>query len=433
MQTKRIIRITLILFFITGVFCAGAIAIGASRPTTRIVAQIYSYSEDKQYLALLDMNRNLPIQVNFPVELRNAIVISDDGRRFILPTGALNQATLLLWELHTGKTVELPQKYVNCSALNWRWLRDNRHVLFQCRDNPQDGTIGGMYTFDFETGNVYPLYNNPSVIMPHQWSSDNRRVAINDDGKVFIVGVQGDNLTTITPEGRRFTFVAWLPDGESVLLRGRSTIERYTFSTGELEVILDEFEVNSEPVLSPDGAWLALVTSERRPRAYAFNLATAELNPLETTELKINNVVWVGWSPDSQWVMIRTIIESREGNFYYLARPDGALVTLLAENIEAIPIWSADSTRVTYSIYDEMDSTYYSELAVWDVSSFLPPQPVFPYGQFPLWSPDDTVLVFIESPNALGSIRRLGYYTAQGGVHFLTNDDSSVVEFIFIR
>jgi Tol biopolymer transport system component len=432
-QTKRIIRITLILFFITGIFCAGAIAVGASYPTTRIVAQIYSPSEDRQYLALIDMNRNLPIQVNFPVTFPNNVLVSADGRRFILPTGALNQATLLLWELLTGKMVALPQEYVNCSALNWQWLHDNRHVLFQCRDNPQDGTIGGMYTFDFETGNVYPLYSNPSVIMSHQWSPDNRRVAINDDGKVLIAGVQGDNLTTITPQGRRFTFVAWLPDGESVLLRGRSTIERYTFSTGELEVILDEFEANSEPVLSPDGAWLALVTSERRPRAYAFNLATSELNPLETTELKINNVVWVGWSPDSQWVMIRTLIESRDGNFYYLARPDAAVVTLLAENIDAIPVWSADSTRVSYSIYDEMDTTYYSELAVWDVSSFLPPQTILPHGQFPQWSPDDTVLAFLESPNALGSIRRLGYYTAQGGVQFLTNEDSSVVGFIFVK
>ncbi len=430
MQIKLIARFSILLSTLILLFCFVAMVVGHATPTMLIVAQIYSYIQDKHHLALIDINRHLPIRLNFPVNVLGNISISEDGRRMILPTGAgLNQAVFVLWEVSTGKLITLPDYYVNCSASNWRWLQDNRHVLFQCRDNPQDGTIGGIYTMDFETGDIYSLYRKPSVIAPYQWSPDNTRVGINDDGKVYIVGVHGDNLTDITPQGRRFTFVAWSTDGESVLLRGLRSIERYTFATGELDLILDNFETSISPVLSPNGESLALVTNERRPRPYSLNLTTGDLTPLETTDLKINNVSWVGWSPNSQWVVIRSSIEIEPNNFYYLTKPDASVVMLMAENIETIPVWSADSQRLSFTIFDTMDTTYYSELMLWELNSFLPPQRVAPYASVPQWSPDGGYLAFIRYPQ----FQQLGYMTTIGDVRFLTNPNESVVGFTFVK
>lgn len=429
MYITRLFRLSLVLTILLGMICFGALAIGVSNPTTRIIAQIYSYEKDSQHTAIIDVNRNLPIRISFPIESNGNISLSNNGQRIILPTNALNQATFSVWDVVTGHVVNLPQDYVNCSATAWRWLADNQHVLFQCRNNPLDGTIGGMYTLDFETGLVYLLYNQPTVIGEAQWSPDVTRVGINDEGRVHIVGMKGDNFMTITPQGRRFTFIAWENEGESVLLRGVNTIERYTFATGELTVMLDDFETSITPVLSPDGDWLALVNNDRRPRAYGLNLNTGESYRLETEDVKINNAVWVGWSPDSQWVMIRTTLESLEGNVYYLARPDASVVLQLARNIESIPVWSTDGARIGYSIYDEMGNTYYAELVVWDLSSFLPAQVVMEYAQSPVWSPDDDGLAFIHYPQP----QQLGYMQKNGEIRFLTDDTESVVGFAFVK
>nr|MCU0481030.1 hypothetical protein [Anaerolineae bacterium] len=294
MYITRLFRLSLVLTISLGIICFVGVSIGASIPTTRIIAQVYSYEQDNQHMAIIDVNRNLPTYISFPIQSSGNISLSNNGQRLILPTSALNQATFSVWDIMMGRVVHLPEDYVNCSATAWRWLADNRHVLFQCRDNPQDGTIGGMYTLDFETGLVYLLYNQPTVILDAQWSVDVRRVG-----------------------------------GESVLLRGVNTIERYTFATDELTVLLDDFETSILPVLSPNGEWLALVNNDRRPRAYGLNLNTGELHLLETNDVKINNTAWTGWSPDSQWVMIRTTRESIEGNMYYLARPDASAVLQL--------------------------------------------------------------------------------------------------------
>lgn len=429
MQLRRIFRIGLLVFVSMAILCIGAVMIGYVNPTTRIVAQTYSYDRDSQSLLLLDIHRNLPIRLGFPVYVLGNMRISEDGRRLILPTGTFNQAYFVVWEIESGRVVNLPDLYVNCAARNWQWLHDNRHVLFQCRNNPLDGTIGGMYTFDFETGVVYSLFHLPKVIMDYQWSPDSKRVAINDEGKVHIVNVDGTNLTTITPQGRRFTVIGWRPDGEGVFLLGLNGIEEYRFDTGELEILLADFSANLSPVLSPNGEWIALVNTERRPRAYAFHIESRELYLLETTDLKINNVDFIAWSSDSQWVVIRTFIESREGNIYYLARPNTSVVLKLDDNLEAAPVWASDGTRLVYETYDTLGPTYYSEVVLWDLASFLPPQTLMRDTHSPQWSPNGDGLAYIYYPQR----QRLVYQDEGGNRRFLTDETISVLGFIFVR
>ncbi|MCL4254666.1 MAG: hypothetical protein KJ043_12935, partial [Anaerolineae bacterium] len=206
-------------------------------------------------------------------------------------------------------------------------------------------------------------------------------------------------------------------------------VEQYTFATGELTVLLDDFEGNLSPVLSPNGEWMVLVNNERRPRAYGFHIENRELHLLETTDIKINNVSLVTWSPDSQWVIIRTLIESREGNLYYLARPDGANVLALGENLEATPVWASDNTRLVYETYDTLGPTYYSEVVLWDLASFLPPQTLMRDTHSPQWSPNGDGLAYIYYPQR----QQLVYQDEAGNRRFLTDEDVSVLGFIFVR
>nr|MCU0481468.1 hypothetical protein [Anaerolineae bacterium] len=133
--------------------------------------------------------------------------------------------------------------------------------------------------------------------------------------------------------------------------------------------------------------------------------------------------------PDSQWVMIRTTRESIEGNMYYLARPDASAVLQLAQNIESTPVWSNDGAQISYSIYREMGNTYYAELLVWDLTSFLPAQVVMEYAQSPVWSPDGEGIAFIHYPQP----QQLGYLQKNGQTRFLTDDTESVVGFAFVK
>lgn len=276
MQLRILFRLSLIICLVLTLFCAGALAFGASSPTYIIVAQTYSVTQDRQRLALIDSQRNLPIRLDFPVPITSPISFSTDGRRAILPTGALNQATFSVWEMATGHVVHLPQAYAECAAFSWLWLADNRHVEFFCRNNTRDTTIGGYYTFDSDSGAVYKIYSNPTTPIYKHWSADAQQVVIADDGRLHIVGVHGDNLQTISPRGRRFSSASWFPDGQTLLATGLSSIERYTLATQTWEVVLSDFQTLAPPEISPDGVWAVMIADDRFKRAYSLHIETGE-------------------------------------------------------------------------------------------------------------------------------------------------------------
>lgn len=429
MLIGRIFRTSLVYIVILATMCVGALGIGNAHPTTHILAQTYMYDRDSQSLLILDVHRNLPIKLDFPVPVLGNITVSQDGRRLLLPTGTFHQPYFTLWEVESGRIVNLPHIYKTCSARNWRWLSDNRHVLFECRDNPQNASIGGLYIVDFETDAVYQLFREPTVFTTYHWSPDTRRIAINDDGQVHVMNIDGTGYMNITPKGRRFDAIGWRSDGEVLFLRGVRSVEQYTFATGKLELLLDNFASTHSPALSPDGEWIALISNERRPRAFAFHIASQQLYLLETRDIKINPVDWVGWSPDSQWVVILTLLNTRDKNRYYLARPDASVVMELGNNLEAPPIWASDNVRIAYEIYDTLGPTYYSEVVVWDLASFLPPQTIMRDTHSPQWSPNGDGLAFIYYPQW----QRLVYQNRAGERRFLTDEHISVLGFTFVR
>lgn len=119
---------------------------------------------------------------------------------------------------------------------------------------------------------------------------------------------------------------------------------------------------------------------------------------------------------------------AKEGNIYFLARPNRTMFIELWRNLVNVPVWSADGMRASFNDYT-IDNSENSYLLLWEMASFLPPQPVTRYGALPQWSADGQLLGFIYYANE----RRLGTYALSGAITFHTAKSEQVVSFAFMR
>ncbi|MDX2074929.1 MAG: hypothetical protein SFZ02_00740 [bacterium] len=423
-QTRFVLRLFLMVMIAIGMMCAGAVALGTFYPTQLILAQTYSITRATSGITLLDVNRNLPINYSFPSEYRGQFTPSADGHRVIISAGTIQQQ-YAVWDIFTGRIIYLTDIFPNCLVVNPTWLRDSRHIIFSCQTNIQGGMMGGLNVLDFETGDMNLFYSQSQYVTDNQWSPNLNYVGIDVNNTVRIMGLDGTSEQIITPPNKWQRFIGWEKNAESVLVYGLKSIERYTFATDSWEVLLADFQITQQPVLSPDGTWVAIISGLRTPRPYVFNLLTSELIALSSSEFDISDVDLLQWSPDSQWLVIRSA--QIDGNIHYLAKPDASDIRLISENIEAPPVWSPDGRKMSYEIYAVRGNNYFSDVMVWDMLS--PPQAIMRDTHSPLWSPDGNSLAFIFYPQQ----QQLWVAVNGGDMRPLTGDDVVVAGFIFVK
>ncbi len=185
------------------------------------------------------------------------------------------------------------------------------------------------------------------------------------DGK-FLRNITPPDLSCVFPET-----VAWSPDGNSITFIGRRAVKPTPTPTPLIAGPQETVESTPLPSVAPAFAAVALFNTEQ---IYVCNRDGYDLRPLTSREGLI--YFYLAWAPDSHALVALACRESewdaREKEYRLpngrprLISLDGKERLLDDELTEALPVWSADSSKVA----DAFDN----DVMIYDAAADKPTQ-----------------------------------------------------------
>jgi len=194
------------------------------------------------------------------------------------------------------------------------WSPDGSRIVFT-RDG--HGVYPDIYLMDADGRNQQPLIDHHASDMWPAWSPAGEWIAFqtNRDGNwdIYLVRSDGSNLYRLTSHPADDQMPAWSPDGERVIFQsGRGGIVQiYSVNAlgGE-----EEHHVPSDfnywgPKFSPSAEELAFYTADRDGNWEIYVQAGGILRRVTDADTEEKLPVW---SPDGQWI---AFVSSRNGKF----------------------------------------------------------------------------------------------------------------------
>jgi len=233
-------------------------------------------------------------------------------------------------------------------ATELRWSPDGSRVTFLAFD---EGGVPQVYAAGSTGGAVSALTSAAGGVATYEWSPDGSRLAyIATDApseeemkrlrektfvievgrqerapRVWVKPVQGASASAVTPPDQFVSGLTWAPDASHIAYSASTRPGRGAqFATrihavlpngGATRIIVDRPGMNMSPVYSPDGNWIAFMSSRGR----AAMLSTWGLHVVRTTgpeqgqirDLSVKTQAWAGmfvWTADS-----RSLIQIPQG------------------------------------------------------------------------------------------------------------------------
>lgn len=415
-QTYFIFRLIVILLFSTGMICIFAIFIGRFYTTELIVFEPYFNTDEINHLTIIDINRNSPIHLEFPVNGSvSQVWSSPDGRRVLFNDS-------LIWDILNGEILYL-NDYAECDFLYPRWA-SSIQIFFNCLGRE------GYYLLNLETKETRPIlspyYNKSS---PNGYYS-----ARNINNLVTIFDVNDNNVFQITHPITWQQLIEWDSD-ESILLQNLDSIQRYNLSTNSLETILEDLDIKYA-LISPNKEWLAIVTQEYS-RVYGFHLETKMLYTFSDINNQIEYTYSIRWSPNNKWLLIQAIDNnSRKAHFALNIETSQTQLLTTEPTLLTEPTflgWSEDSHWILYQDYSS------NSMYIWNWDSEQSEFVLFRFieGDFIIrgWSLHGNYLIFLyESYYQDNFIRSLAYLNLEDNkIYTLTNKQTQVLGFSVIK
>jgi len=208
------------------------------------------------------------------------------------------------------------------------------------------------------------------------WSPDGRIIAVpgSQDGRlhaelVFVDAESGKETVLDTPDWRTVTHVAWMPDGNGLLVNAQeaageasSQIWYLPYPSGKASRVTNDLSTYSGLSVSKDGSAFVSVRNELRARIYVVPGGDAtHAQPITTSAGTDDGVAGVSWTPDGRivyasssggsndiWIMNadgsnRVQLTTMKGNESYpRVTLDGKTVAFLAEGDSSRGLWRMD-------------------------------------------------------------------------------------------
>ena len=213
------------------------------------------------------------------------------------------------------------------------------------------------YSVNLQTGERTPTHSIAAAIERGAWSPDERWMAYweglaRDTVRELMVG-EFQKLSTTRSFGK-FTSVSplsWSADSKHLIFSAHNDSDRADFcdcekeifvlsrETGEVTRLTDNAYMDTEPMFSPDRPQIVYVsTADGYQRLYIMDFVTGE-SRLLTPDLVAASPVW---SPDGQWIAFVTTSYDTNGDIW-MTRPDGtdAQPVITGPTREHYPAWES--------------------------------------------------------------------------------------------
>ena len=234
-------------------------------------------------------------------------------------------------------------------------------IAFQSdRDDP-DGVLDAIYLMDADGQNQTRLDEGIQPAL----SPDCTKIAFvsgrDGDPEIYVIGVDGQNLTQLTHNGVSDSWPDWSPDGSKIVFASDRDGPSHVYvmdSDGQNAIPLTNSALGDyEPAWSPNGTQIAFVSQRDRDVVGVggeeiFVMQANGENPTRLTDDDLN--VLPTWSPNGAKIAFQSFRDNAVA--IWLMDVDGQNQTRLTYNTgiasSVEPAWSPDGTRIAFAARD---------------------------------------------------------------------------------
>ncbi len=224
------------------------------------------------------------------------------------------------------------------------------------RESPDDW-INDIYLVQLDGTNLTKVTDGAGIIESITWSPDGSQIAFNsdrdggDDYEIYVINADGSGLRQVTNDSAWDQDLAWSPDGKRLAFSsdrdGEPAIYTMALDGSDLKKLSD---AGRTPAWSPDGSQIAFAVIF--DGIYVMNADGSGKTRL--TDSSERGWDWFPrWSPDGKWILFASNPDHPGDAAYdavYRMNADGSgIVGLYIETIGQPPYsWSPDGTSIAF-------------------------------------------------------------------------------------
>src|SRR3954471_2873128 len=301
----------------------------------------------------------------------NIVMTWQNTKPIVVFRSRMNSFNSFIGELYTaGLDGDLPQQlpvprggFASFSPDDSKMVYNRVFREFRTWKHYRGGMADDVWLFDFKTGQVSNLTNDPSQDICPMWGADNRIYFISDrDGRMNLfstdlTGKDTRQLTTFKDYDIKFPSIG----KDAIVFEQAGYIWRYDLASGQAAVVPIEIKEDlasgrsafvdaSKHVQSvspgPDGQRVIAVA-----RGDLFSVPGKDGTPRNLTKTSNAHERDAVWSPDGKWIAYNS--DATGENELYVRSQDGkgepTQLTSNADTYYYAAIWSPDSKKLMWS------------------------------------------------------------------------------------